>query len=454
MEYQPYPYQEQATAFILEHEASAIFLECGLGKTVITLTAINELMHNCFEVRKVLVVAPLRVSQTVWAEEGMKWEHLQHLRMVKVLGSESARKEALNTPGDVYLINRENLVWLVEQVKSDWPFDMVVLDELSSFKSHRSKRFRALRKVRPLVKRVVGLTGTPAPNGLLDLWPQVYLLDRGERLGRTITGYRERYFLPDKRSRDVIFSYKPKEGAEAAIYRKLSDIALSMKSADYLEVPKRMDNLVMLEMPEKVRKQYQQLERDLLLPLLEGDVAAGSAAVLTNKLLQFTGGAVYDDRGQVQELHDEKIRALEDLVEAANGKPVLVYYAYRHEKSRIETRIPCRVLATPTDMDDWNRGEVPVLLAHPASAGHGLNLQQGGSTIVWYGLPWSLELYMQANGRIHRQGQRETTVVHHLIMKDTLDEDVMMVLAQKEASQEALLEAVKHRMKKEGEPLG
>ncbi|MDW7670571.1 MAG: DEAD/DEAH box helicase [Bacillota bacterium] len=449
MEYQPHIYQEQATAFILEHEASAIFLECGLGKTVITLTAINELMHNAFEVRKVLVVAPLRVAQTVWTEEGMKWDHLKHLRMVKVLGSESMRKEALNTPGDVYLINRENVVWLTDTLKTAWPFDMVVLDELSSFKSHRSKRFRALRKVRPFIKRITGLTGTPAPNGLLDLWPQVYLLDRGERLGRTMTGYRERYFQPDKRSRDVIFSYKPKEGAEDAIYRKLSDIALSMKSSDYLQVPERVDHQVMLEMPEKVRNQYRKLERDLLLPLLAGEVLAGSAAVLTNKLLQFTGGAVYDDAGRVQEIHEEKIKALEDLIEAANGKPVLVYYAYRHEKSRIKRRIPCRVLETPADMDDWNRGEIPVLLAHPASAGHGLNLQQGGSTIVWYGLPWSLELYLQANGRIHRQGQKETTVVHHLIMKDALDEDVMTVLARKESSQEALLEAVKFRMKKE-----
>ena len=418
-----------------------------MSKTVITLTAIKELMHNYFEVARVLVIAPLRVAENVWEEEARKWDHLQYLRLSKVLGSEKERIQALHNEADIYLVNRENVKWLVDYCKNNWPFDMVVLDELSSFKSPRSQRFKALRKVRPLVRRVVGLTGTPAPNGLIDLWSQVYLLDSGERLGKTLTGYRERYFLPDKRSRDVVFTYKPKDGAEEAIYSKLSDICISMKSGDYLKIPERIDNVVPVYLPQKSMEKYRQLERDLLLPLLDGDVVAGNAAVLTNKLLQITGGAVYDEDGGVQEIHDEKIKALEDLVEAANGKPVLVYYAYRHDLGRIQKHLDCRVLSTPKDIEDWNKGEVLVMLAHPASAGHGLNLQDGGSTIVWFGLPWSLELYQQANARIHRQGQKNTVVVHHLVAKETIDEDVMKVLASKEAGQEALLDAVKARIR-------
>jgi SNF2 family DNA or RNA helicase len=414
---------------------------------VITLTVIAELMHNRFEISKALVIAPLRVAENVWDVEAKKWDHLKHLRVAKVLGSEKKRIQALASNADIYVINRENTKWLVDYYKKDWPFDMLVLDELSSFKSHRAKRFKALRKVRPLCKRVVGLTGTPAPNGLIDLWAQVYLLDSGQRLGKTISGYRERYFLPDKRNQHVIFSYKPKEGAEEAIYKKLSDICISMKNRDYLTLPERMDNILGINLPPKVLEQYRQLERDLLLPLLEGDIVAGSAAVLTNKLLQITGGAVYDEGKKVQILHDEKLKALEDLVEAANGKPVLVYYNYRHELERIQKQFLCRVLDTAKDMEDWNKGEIPVMLAHPASAGHGLNLQKGGSTIIWFGLPWSLELYQQANARIHRQGQKNTVVVHHLVAKETIDEDVMQVLAKKQAGQEALLQAVKARVR-------
>lgn len=447
MKYIPYSYQEYALKFILNSKAAGIFLDCGLGKTVITLTAIAELMHNRFEISKALVIAPLRVAENVWDVEAKKWGHLKHLRVAKVLGSEKKRIQALNTNADIYVINRENTKWLVDYYKKDWPFDMLVLDELSSFKSHRAKRFKALRKVRPLCKRVVGLTGTPAPNGLIDLWAQVYLLDSGQRLGKTISGYRERYFLPDKRNQHVIFSYKPKEGAEEAIYKKLSDICISMKNRDYLTLPERMDNILGINLPPKVLEQYRQLERDLLLPLLEGDIVAGSAAVLTNKLLQITGGAVYDEEKKVQILHDEKLKALEDLVEAANGKPVLVYYNYRHELERIQKQFLCRVLDTAKDMEDWNKGEIPVMLAHPASAGHGLNLQNGGSTIIWFGLPWSLELYQQANARIHRQGQKNTVVVHHLVAKETIDEDVMQVLAKKQAGQEALLQAVKARVR-------
>lgn len=447
MKYIPYSYQEYALKFILNSKAAGIFLDCGLGKTVITLTAIAELMHNRFEISKALVIAPLRVAENVWDVEAKKWDHLKHLRVAKVLGSEKKRIQALNTNADIYVINRENTKWLVDYYKKDWPFDMLVLDELSSFKSHRAKRFKALRKVRPLCKRVVGLTGTPAPNGLIDLWAQVYLLDSGQRLGKTISGYRERYFLPDKRNQHVIFSYKPKEGAEEAIYKKLSDICISMKNRDYLTLPERMDNILGINLPPKVLEQYRQLERDLLLPLLEGDIVAGSAAVLTNKLLQITGGAIYDEGKKVQILHDEKLKALEDLVEAANGKPVLVYYNYRHELERIQKQFLCRVLDTAKDMEDWNKGEIPVMLAHPASAGHGLNLQNGGSTIIWFGLPWSLELYQQANARIHRQGQKNTVVVHHLVAKETIDEDVMQVLAKKQAGQEALLQAVKARVR-------
>lgn len=447
MKYIPYSYQEYALKFILNSKAAGIFLDCGLGKTVITLTAIAELMHNRFEISKALVIAPLRVAENVWDVEAKKWGHLKHLRVAKVLGSEKKRIQALNTNADIYVINRENTKWLVDYYKKDWPFDMLVLDELSSFKSHRAKRFKALRKVRPLCKRVVGLTGTPAPNGLIDLWAQVYLLDSGQRLGKTISGYRDRYFLPDKRNQHVIFSYKPREGAEEAIYKKLSDICISMKNRDYLTLPERMDNILGINLPPKVLEQYRQLERDLLLPLLEGDIVAGSAAVLTNKLLQITGGAVYDEGKKVQILHDEKLKALEDLVEAANGKPVLVYYNYRHELERIQKQFLCRVLDTAKDMEDWNKGEIPVMLAHPASAGHGLNLQNGGSTIIWFGLPWSLELYQQANARIHRQGQKNTVVVHHLVAKETIDEDVMQVLAKKQAGQEALLQAVKARVR-------
>ena len=446
MKYIPFDYQEHALKFILKEKAAGILLDCGLGKTVITLTAIAELMHNRFEITKALVIAPLRVAENVWDAEAKKWDHLKHLRIVKVLGSKSERIQALNTSADIYVINRENTKWLVDYYQKDWPFDLLVLDELSSFKSHRAKRFKALRKVRPLCKRVVGLTGTPAPNGLLDLWSQVYLLDSGKRLGKTITGYRERYFLPDKRNRHVVFSYKPKAGAEEAIYERLSDICISMKNKDYLNIPERIDNIVPVKLPPKNMEQYRQLERELLLPLLEGDVVAGSAAVLTNKLLQMTGGTVYDEDGGVQEIHDEKLNALEDLIEAANGKPVLIYYAYRHELYRIQNRFDCRVLDKPQDIEDWNKGEVPVMLAHPASAGHGLNLQDGGSTIIWFGLPWSLELYQQANARIHRQGQRNTVVVHHLVAKGTIDEDVMQVLKNKEAGQEALLQAVKARV--------
>lgn len=422
-----------------------MFLDMGLGKTVITLTAIAELMHDRFEVVKVLVIAPLRVAESTWEEEKKKWDRLRHLKISKVLGTEKERIAALKTSADIYIINRENVKWLVDLYRTNWPFDMVVIDELSSFKSPKAKRFRALRKVRPFIKRIVGLTGTPAPNGLIDLWPQIYLLDQGERLGKTLTGYRERYFEPDKRNQNVIFSWKPKEGAEDAIYKKLSDICVSMRAEDYLDLPERIDNVIPVSLSKEAMEKYKRLERDMLLPLADKDIVANTAAILASKLLQMANGAVYDEEGGVQEIHDEKLRALEEVIEAANGKPVLVYYAYRHDLDRLKKFLKnCRILNTPEDIKEWNKGSIPVMLAHPASAGHGLNLQTGGNIIMWFGLTWSLELYQQANGRLHRQGQKENVIIHHLIAKGTMDESVMKVLKNKET--EALLAAVKVRI--------
>jgi SNF2 family DNA or RNA helicase len=449
LKYTPYPYQKYATKWIIDKEKAGLLMEMGLGKTVCTLTAINELLYDYFDVVKVLVIAPLRVAESTWGEEIKKWDHLRHLKISKVLGAEKERIKALNTKADIYIINRENVAWLVNFYKSNWPFDMVVIDELSSFKSHKAKRFKALRKVRPFIKRIVGLTGTPAPNGLIDLWPQIYLLDGGKRLGKTITGFREKYFLPDKRNREIIFSYKPKDGAKEAIYEKLSDICVSMKAKDYLDLPERIDNFITVYLDDKAKGQYEQLERDLLLPLKDADVVANTAAILTNKLLQLSNGAVYDENKDVKEIHDAKLKALEDVIEAANGKPVLVFYTYKHDLMRIKEHLKNKILRelkSAKDIEDWNKGNIEVLLAHPASAGHGLNLQAGGNIIVWFGLTFSLELYSQANARLHRQGQKETVIIHHLIAKGTIDEDVMKVLKNKEATQESLLKAVRARI--------
>ena len=454
MIFRPHNYQRYAIQRILDQPSCALFLDMGLGKTVITLTAIVELMHNRFEVARTLVIAPLRVAETTWPDEARKWQHTRHLRMAQVLGSARLREAALRQRADVWVINRENVPWLVETLGRRWPFDMVVIDELSSFKSPKARRFRALRRVRPLIKRIVGLTGTPAPNGLLDLWSQIYLLDQGERLGKTFSEYRGRYFEPSKwvhkegSSRPVVVDYAPRPGAEEAIYSKLSDLAVSMKAEDWLEMPERIDRVVKVPLGVRARKQYEQLERHYILELAgEGAViTAGSAAALSNKLLQVANGAVYDEDGRVQHIHDAKLDALETIIEGAVGKPVFVNYAYRHDLARLRERFPeARVLDGPEAVAAWNRGEIPILLAHPASAGHGLNLQYGGSQIVWFGLPWSLELYQQANRRIHRQGQTERVIVHHLVAAGTVDEDVMAVLAQKEATQDALLEAVKNR---------
>ena len=444
MRYVPHEYQEYAKEFIVSRKVSALFLDCGLGKTVITLTAIWELLLDYFEIRRVLVIAPLRISRDTWRGELEKWDHLSGIEMSLVLGSEKERRTALNRRANVYVINRENVEWLVENYR--WDFDMVVIDELSSFKSHKAKRFKALKKVRPMVKRIIGLTGTPAPNGLIDLWAEIGILDMGQRLGRFIGGYRERFFVPDKRSREMVFSYKPREGAEEMIYVLISDICISMKAADYLEMPECIYNRVEVAMNEKEMKLYGQLEKDMLLPFADGDIDAVNAAALSGKLMQMANGAVYDENGNVKHIHDRKLEALEDLVEAANGKSVLIAYWYQHDLDRIKKRTGAVALDTAEDMQRWNKGEIPVAIIHPASAGHGLNLQAGGSTLVWFGLTWSLELYQQTNARLWRQGQKETVVIHHLIAKDTLDEKVMAALEKKDCGQSALVEAVKARI--------
>jgi SNF2 family DNA or RNA helicase len=446
MKYVPHEYQKYAEEFIIQHPACALMLDMGLGKTVITLTAIWLLMYDYFEVSKILVIAPLRVAHDTWSKECEKWEHLKELRISKILGSEKERRAALQRKADIYVINRENVEWLCDNYKFD--FDMIVIDELSSFKSATAKRFKALRKVRPLVKRVVGLTGTPAPNSLMDLWSEINLLDMGQRLGRFISNYRNEYFVPDKRNQQVIFSYKPKECAEAQIYNKISDICVSMKACDYLKMPDRIDNIVEIQMSVKEQSLYKKLVNEMLLPFADEDIDAINAAALSNKLLQMANGAVYDEFKAVKVIHNKKLDALEDLIEAANGKPVLIFYAYKHDKERISERFNVTEILTSRDILKWNKGEIPIAIAHPASTGHGLNLQAGGSTVIWFGLTWSLELYQQANARLWRQGQKETVIIHHIVSKDTIDEQVISALQKKQTGQDSLIDAVKARIKK------
>lgn len=444
MKYNPHDYQRFATQMILDHPYCGLLLDMGLGKTVSTLTAINDLLYNRFEVNRVLVIAPKRVADMTWPQEVEKWDHLKHLRVSRILGAPAQRRAAMRVEADLYLINRENVVWLVEEIgQAPWPFDMVVLDELSSFKSNRAARFRALRRVRGKIDRVVGLTGTPAPNGLIDLWPQIFLLDGGKRLGKTVTGYRERYFTPDKRNATTVFSWKPKEGAESAIYHKIGDICISMQAEDHLTLPERTDIVVPVNLDPANRAAYDKLERESILALGGGTVAAPQAATLLGKLLQFTGGAVYADDGTPLHFHECKIRALEELIEQAQGRPLLVYYVYKHERARLLEALP---LARDLDPEKWNQREQAIALAHPASCGHGLNLQSGGSILVWYGLPWSLELYEQANARLHRQGQTESVRVYHLVATGTVDEQVMAGLSRKAIGQDALLKALKAKI--------
>ena len=446
MKYNPHDYQEYATNFVLEHPVAAIFLDCGMGKSVITLTAINELLYDRFEVRKVLVIAPLRVARDTWPAEIEKWDHLKGLTYSVVIGTEPERKEALRKSAGIYLINRENVDWLINKSGFPFDFDMVVIDELSSFKSASAKRFKSLLKVRPKVKRIVGLTGTPSSNGLMDLWAEFRILDMGERLGRYITHYRNNFFMPDKRNQQMIFSYKPRPGAEDAIYRLISDITISMKSADFLKMPECIMNEVEVKLSEKEWSVYDELRQEMVVSLEDEEIDAANAAALSGKLLQMANGAVYNEEKSVFHIHDRKIDALEDLIEGANGKPVLVAYWYNHDLERIKERFKVREIKTSKDIKDWNNGEIPIAVIHPASAGHGLNLQSGGSTLIWFGLTWSLELYQQTNARLWRQGQNDTVVIHHIITKGTIDEDVMRALRLKEKTQTNLIDAVKARI--------
>ena len=451
MHYEPHEYQRYATEKIIDLPACWLFLEMGLGKTVSTLTAINELIYDRFEVGMVLVIAPKRVADDTWTSEAEKWDHLQHLTFSKILGTAAQREAALQARADIYLINRENVVWLADKLRRQWPFDMVVVDELSSFKSNQAKRFKALRAIRPLVKRFVGLTGTPAPNGLMDLWPEVYLLDCGERLGKTITGYRDRYFYPGKRNGYTVFTWEPKEGAEEAIHQKISDICISMKAEDYLRLPEQVVNDIRIRLaPEEIQK-YRELEKEKLMELDGQEITALSAAAVWGKLLQLANGAVYDDDGGATMLHDKKLDALEEIVEAACGHPVLVFYNFRHDYDRLMARferLSPRTIQTSGDIRDWNAGRIRLLLAQPASMGHGLNIQAGGHIIVWFGLNPSLELYQQANARLHRQGQKQAVIIHRLITKGTVDEDVIKKLETKDQRQDSLMEAVKARIRR------
>ena len=445
MKYKPHNYQQFATDFILNQNICCLMLDMGLGKTVITLTALWQLALDSFDVSRVLVIAPKRVAEDTWPKELAKWEHLTGLTASLVLGSAAERETALQRKAFLYIINRENVAWLVKN--HYWDFDMVVIDELSSFKSNKAERFKAMKKVRPMVTRIVGLTGTPAPNTLLDLWPQMYLMDMGQRLGRFIGGFRERFFLPDKRNREIVYSYKPREGAEDAIYALISDICISMKAADYLDMPERIDNRIEVSMSPKERKLYDDFQKDMVLSIGDEELDAANAAALSNKLLQMANGAVYGEDKKVIPIHDRKLDALEDLVEAANGKSLLVAYWYKHDLQRIKARFKnARCIDTAKDIDDWNAGKIPLALIHPASAGHGLNLQDGGCTIVWFGLTWSLELYQQLNARLWRQGQKHTVVIHHIVTKGTHDEDVMRALENKDTRQSALIEAVRARI--------
>ncbi len=453
MKFIPHNYQRYCIDRVLTTPALGLLLDMGLGKTVITLTAVMDLKYNRFTVNKVLVIAPKKVAESTWGKETAKWDHLQLLRISTVLGSETKRIRALNTPADIYVINRENIPWLVDHYRNAWPFDMVIVDEFSSFKNHQAKRFKALSWVRPHIKRIVGLTGTPAPNGLLDLWAQIYLLDGGERLGKKITGFRERYFEPDQRNRDRVFSYAPKAEADGVIQRLIGDICVSMKAEDYLELPDILYNTIPVVLDNKAKASYEKLEKEMLLKVDDSTIDAGSAAVLTNKLLQLCNGAVYDEERNIVDIHECKLESFMELIEGLNGKPALVFYNFQHDKERIKkalskTHLRVRELKTPQDETDWNDRKIDILLAHPASAAYGLNLQQGGNHVIWFGLNWSLELYQQANKRLHRQGQTEKVIIHHLTVVGGVDEDVVVALENKTSTQDQLMLALKARIER------
>lgn len=462
MRFVPHDYQRYCITRIIQEESVALFLDMGLGKTVITLTAVCDLIFNRFLVSRCLVIAPKKVAEDTWTREQDKWDHLKLLRTRPVLGSKDKRIRALNSPGNVFVVNRENVPWLVDYYRNDWPFDMVVIDESSSFKNHRAKRFRSLKNVRGHIRRLVELTGTPSPNGLADLWAQMYLLDGGKRLGRTITEYRNNYFFPASRNATTVFSYEPRPGAEEEIQERIRDICISLSAKDYLSLPERIDNVRYIQLDSRARKAYEEMERERILELPGGILDAGSAAVLSGKLLQLANGAIYHttenvaDGETVQireavEIHDCKLEGFMELVEELNGKHALVFYNFQHDLDRLnrvlaKTKLTVRELRDPKDIADWNAGTIDILLAYPASVAYGLNLQEGGSDVVWFGLNWSLELYQQANARLHRQGQEHTVYVHHILAAGTVDEDVMAALQKKGDCQAALLEALKARV--------
>lgn len=456
MQFQPHDYQQHCINQIIKVKKLGLFLDMGLGKTVTTLTAIRELKFNRFQVRKVLVIAPKKVAEGTWTKEAAKWDHTKILRVSPVLGSQAKRIRALNTPADIYIINRENVVWLVDYYRNAWPFDMVVVDESSSFKSHSAKRFKALASIGSHIDRMVELTGTPSPNGLEDLWSQVFLLDGGERLGRRFTHFREQYFQPNKRGADgMVYSYEAKPGTEQTILEQISDICISMKAEDYLQLPDITYHEIPVTLDPKANKAYKELERTLVLslPENEGDISVTSAAALSNKLLQLANGALYDEERGVHEIHTCKIEAFLELIESLQGKPALVFYNYQHDRTRIlnalsGTRLRVRELKTPQDEDDWNARKIDVLLTHPASSAYGLNLQQGGNHVIWFGLTWNYELYTQANKRLHRQGQTEKVIIHHLVCEGTRDEDVMQALQRKDDVQSWVMESLKARIRK------
>lgn len=443
MKYKPHSYQEYAIRYIETHPISALLIDMGLGKTSITLTAIRNLLFDSFEVCKVLVIAPLRVAKNTWTDEIKKWEHLNSLSYSLIIGNESERLSALNEKADIYIINRENVDWLVNKSGYKFDFDMVVIDELSSFKNHQSKRFKSLMKVRPLVKRIVGLTGTPSSNGLMDLFAEFKILDMGKRLGYFIGQYRNTYFKPDKMNGPIVYSYKPLPNAENAIYEKISDITVSMKANEYLKMPELLTSNYVVELSNSEKNQYDEMKKSLVLEITDGEITASNAASLSNKLCQLSNGAIYDDEQNIVEIHDRKLDALEDIIESMNGKPLLIAYWYRHDLERIKSRFSVREIKTSEDISDWNDGKIPVALIHPASAGHGLNLQNGGSTLVWFGLTWSLELYQQTNARLYRQGQKNTVVIQHIITKGTIDEQILKALQKKNKTQADLIDAVR-----------
>lgn len=443
MKYKPHSYQEYAIRYIETHPISALLIDMGLGKTSITLTAISNMLFDSFEVCKVLVIAPLRVAKNTWTDEIKKWEHLNSLSYSLIIGNESERLSALSKKADIYIVNRENIDWLVNKSGYKFDFDMVVIDELSSFKNHQSKRFKSLMKVRPLVKRIVGLTGTPSSNGLMDLFAEFKILDMGKRLGYFIGQYRNTYFKPDKMNGPIVYSYKPLPNAENAIYEKISDITVSMKANEYLKMPELLTSNYVVELSNSEKNQYDEMKKSLVLEITDGEITASNATSLSNKLCQLSNGAIYDDEQSIVEIHDRKLEALEDIIESMNGKPLLIAYWYRHDLERIKSRFSVREIKTSEDISDWNDGKIPVALIHPASAGHGLNLQNGGSTLVWFGLTWSLELYQQTNARLYRQGQKNTVVIQHIITKGTIDEQILKALQKKNKTQADLIDAVR-----------